>query len=140
MEDASIARLNAIPWVSSLVNDPKWTLTHSPPRTVTPSGEHSFFSETIATDRTIRSCLALKPTQKADNDPAYKEVLWIMELGDALNGHVGTLHGGMAALLLDQVCGLIMLFNMEERHKRPEHTGPIQHYMTVCESISGGTA
>jgi hypothetical protein len=61
-----------------------------------------------------------------------------MELGDAMNGHARTLHGGVAAVLLDEVCGLVLVLNSEKRFKRPGNTEPFQHYMTACESVGRG--
>jgi len=133
MMDPSVARLNAIPWVASLIHDPKWTRVQTISRTLKSSGEDSFYAETLATDRTLRSCLTYLPTAEADGKLAFKEVLWIVELGDALNGYPGTLHGGMAATLLDEVCGVLLQLNAAKSLERAGGTGGLDHYMTACE-------
>jgi thioesterase superfamily protein 4 len=140
MGETSTNRLEAISWAASLINDPKWTRTYTPSRLPKASGEDSFFSETLATDRTMRSCLTLRPTEEDDDDQAYKEVLSIVELGDALNGFPHTIHGGMAATLLDEVCGVLIVLNSERKAERANNTDPIEHYMTACEFCGGSRA
>jgi thioesterase superfamily protein 4 len=134
MADSSIARLNAIPWVASLIHDPKWTRVQTISRVLQSSGENSFYSETLATDRTMRSCLTLLPAAAADAKIAYREVLWIVEIGDGLNGYPGTLHGGMAATLLDEVCGILLQSNAAKASERAGTTDRLDEYMTACKS------
>ncbi|EAT84575.1 hypothetical protein HBI56_179300 [Parastagonospora nodorum] len=133
MTDPSIARLNAIPWVASLIHDPKWTRVQTISRVLQSSGEDSFYSETLATDRTMRSCLTLLPAVEADAKIAFREVLWIVELGDGLNGYPGTLHGGMAATLLDEVCGILLQSNAAKASERARTgtTDRLDEYMTA---------
>lgn len=134
MTDPSVAHLNAIPWVASLIHDPKWTLVETISRVLLSSGENSFYSETLATDRTMRSCLTLLPAVEAGGKLAYMEVLWIVELGDGLNGYPGTLHGGMAATLLDEVCGVLLQSNAAKASERAGTTDRLDEYMTACKS------
>lgn len=81
MGDTTAARLSATPWVAALINDHKWTLTNTSSRHPKASGEDSFFAETLATDRTMRACLSLRPKEaKKDDNLAYWEVKTIVEL------------------------------------------------------------
>jgi thioesterase superfamily protein 4 len=137
MGDTSTDRLEAIPWAASIIKDTKWIRAHTPSRLPKASGEDSFFAETLKTDRTMRSCLTLRPVEEHDDDQAYKEVLCIVELGDALNGFPRTIHGGMAATLLDEVCGVLIVLNSERKTERAKTNGPTDHYMTACEFRGG---
>jgi acyl-coenzyme A thioesterase THEM4 len=134
MDDASISRLRSIPWVASLINDPKWTCTKTGSRLPKASSEDSFFAETLATDRTIRSCLTLRTTEEADDDLPYKEIVTIVELGDGLNGYPKVCHGGMLATLLDEVCGVLIISNTAKIAEREQSLET--SYMTACRFAS----
>jgi thioesterase superfamily protein 4 len=133
MEDAITDR---IPWVKRLVNDPKWTRAKTPSRVQKSSGEDSYFAETLATERTMRSYLTFRCTQEDDDDQAYKEVRCVVEVGDGLNGFAQTLHGGMAATLLDETCGVLLVLNSEKKIERAKTSDPVDHFMTACKSVS----
>jgi thioesterase superfamily protein 4 len=141
MADAISDRLASIPWVSALLNDPKWTRTRTTSRVPKSSGEDSFFAETLATDRTIRACLTLRPTEMAEGDLPYREIITIVDLGDGLNGYPQICHGGMIATLLDEVCGvLIVELNKERSLHLAKESVPGEailnaSYMTACTFI-----
>jgi hypothetical protein len=107
MDDALIAELSSIPWAAALINDRKWTVIRTSSRSPKPTGEDSFFAETLSTDRTIRSILTFRPTQEEEDDLAYKEIKTIVDLGAGLNGYPQIVHGGFAATLLDEACGIL---------------------------------
>jgi thioesterase superfamily protein 4 len=140
MEDAVLTRLALVPWAATLINDPKWTRTRTASRQSKPSGEDTFFAETLATDRTIRACLTLRPTEEANDDLAYKEIVIIVDLGDGLNGFPQTCHGGMVATLLDEVCGVLIVLNTEKKVERAKESRSLEasidaSYMTACEFV-----
>ncbi|KAJ4412304.1 hypothetical protein N0V91_000775 [Didymella pomorum] len=118
MIESDIVRLSAIPWAAKLINDKRWTPTKSSNRSAKPTGEDSFFAETLGTDRTIRTMLTLRPSKEEEGDQAYKELLVILELGDGLNGYPQVLHGGFAATLLDETCGGLIQLNVFEKVKK----------------------
>jgi thioesterase superfamily protein 4 len=122
-----------IPWVKRLVDDPKWTLTKTPSRLPKSSGEDSYFAETLATERTMRSYLTFRCTQEDDDDQAYKEVRCLVEVGDGLNGFAQTLHGGMACSILDETCGVLLVLNSERKIERANASDPVDHFMTACK-------
>jgi hypothetical protein len=137
MDDASVDRVASIPWVARLLNDPKLTLTRTGSRLPKASGEDSFFAETLATDRTIRTCLTLRTKEEADDEQPYKEIVTIVEIGDGLNGFPQVIHGGMAATLLDEVCGVLIVLNTERVVERAKASGSTDQslnasYMTAC--------
>jgi thioesterase superfamily protein 4 len=131
MEDNAVARFSSIPWAAALINDDRWTPTPTISRILKPSGEDIFFAETLNTDRTIRKCLTLKPAAEEDGELAYKELMTILEFGEGLNGYPGILHGGFVATILDEVCGLLIVINVDERVYRmgSQHS---KSYFTAC--------
>jgi thioesterase superfamily protein 4 len=141
MGDAIPDHLALIPWVATLLNNPKWTCTRTASRVPKSSGEDSFFAETLATYRTIRSCLTFRPTEKVDGDLPFREIVTIVDLGDGLNGYPQICHGGMLATLLDEVCGVLIIELRKERslHLAKESIPgePIldASYMTACTLV-----
>ncbi|KAF3007408.1 hypothetical protein E8E13_002521 [Curvularia kusanoi] len=130
--DANISKLSSVPWAAALISDERWTPALSYNRVSKPTGEDSFFAETLDTGRTIRSMLTLKPTKEEDGDLVYKELLVILDLGDGLNGYPKVLHGGFAATLLDETCGALIQLNVFEKVRRlgSKHA---MNYLTACE-------
>jgi hypothetical protein len=133
MIEADIVSLSVIPWAAKLINDKRWTPTESFNRFPKPTGEDSFFAETLDTGRTIRTMLTLRPTGEKEGDLVYKELLVILDLGDGLNGYPQVLHGGFAATLLDEACGGLIQLNVFEKIKKlgPRHN---MNYLTACRS------
>jgi hypothetical protein len=136
MGDAAIEKLALVPWAADLINDPKWTRTRTASRLPKESGEDSFFAETLATDRTIRACLTLRPTTEVNDDFAYHEIVTIIQVGDGLNGYPQICHGGFVATMLDEVCGVLIVLNLERSIERAKESGqpstPSMNYMTAC--------
>lgn len=125
------------PWAVALLKDPDWMYAKTASRVPKASGEDSFFAETLATNRTIQALHTLKPVQELEEDFAYREIKEIAVLGDGLNGFPQICHGGFVATLLDEVCGVLIVLNMEKRMERLKKNGPAQPhtdmaYMTAC--------
>ena len=129
--EVDIIKLSSIPWATALINDERWTPTSSSNRFPKPTGEDSFFAETLDTRRTIRAMLTLRPTKEEHGDLVYKELLVIVDLGDGLNGYPQVLHGGFAATLLDETCGSLIQLNVFEK---VQEMGPLHamNYLTAC--------
>ncbi|KAF2828533.1 hypothetical protein CC86DRAFT_380458 [Ophiobolus disseminans] len=123
MGDAAIDHIKSIPWAAALLQDPKWTRTRTASRQVKASGEDSLFAETLATDRTLRAFLSLRPTQEADGKLAYHEVVAVVDLGSGLNGFPQICHGGIAATLLDEICGVLIVLNIEKEIEKRRLSG-----------------
>jgi acyl-coenzyme A thioesterase PaaI-like protein len=137
MADAFVSRLSSVPWAAALINDPNWTPVNTASRSPKPSGEDSFFAETLSTDRTIRALLTLRPIDEEEGDIAYKEVKTIVELGTGVNGYPQVVHGGFAATLLDEMCGILIMLNMERKVQRITENGrraAALNYFTACSS------
>jgi thioesterase superfamily protein 4 len=136
MDDAVIAELSSIPWAAALINDRKWTVIRTSSRSPKPTGEDSFFAETLSTDRTIRSILTFRPTQEEEDDLAYKEIKTIVDLGAGLNGYPQIVHGGFAATLLDEACGILVMLIMDKKVQRQRDLGQTvarPNYFTACK-------
>jgi|TARA_R110002003_G_scaffold44_16_gene3407 hypothetical protein len=137
MGDATVDQIASVRWAADLIKDPKWTRTRTASRLPKESGEDSFFAETLATDRTIRACLTLRPTEEIDDELAYQEIVTIVQVGDGLNGYPQICHGGFVATMLDEVCGVLIVLNTEKSAERMKESGragiPTMNYMTACE-------
>lgn len=131
MIEADIARLSAIPWAAKLINDERWTPVEASNRVPKPTGEDSFFAETLDTGRTIQTMLILKPAKKDEGDMVYKELRIIANLGDGLNGYPQVLHGGFAATLLDEACGGLIQYNVFDKMERLGSQYGMT-YLTAC--------
>ncbi len=131
MIEADTLTLSSIPWAAKLINNKRWTPTLSHNRVAKPTGEDSFFAETLDTGRTIRTMLMLKPTQKKEGDFPYEQLLVILDLGDGLNGYPQVLHGGFATTLLDETCGALIQLNVFEKVRKlgSQHA---MNYLTAC--------
>lgn len=109
--DECANQLRRIPWCAAILDDPKWIPLHShsrhPPAYL--SGRYTFMSKTMSTTETIPIWQAFYRPSRS-NDPADKdfgEVICLIELGSALDGHLHTAHGGVAASLLDEAMGTV---------------------------------
>lgn len=136
--NAAVARLSSTPWAAALIKDAKWTVTETPSRVLKPTGEDAFFAETLSTDRTMRTCLTLRPTEAADNDWAFEQIMTLVEIGEGLNGYPHIIHGGMAAALLDEVSGVLIQLTMAARTERRRRLQPNEFhaypsYLTTCK-------
>lgn len=117
-------RLSATPWAASLINSPEWTIAETPSRVLKPTGEDSFFAETLSTDRTMRTCLTLRPAQAVDDHWPYQKIVTLVEIGEGLNGYPNIIHGGMAATLLDEVSGVLLQINTAAQLERMKRQNP----------------
>lgn len=105
-----------IEWTRRLLSRPNIRCLVPPGRQPKPStGEDTLFAETIKTPRTIRSCISFY-TKPDDGVSHIEEVSTLMTLGDGLNGHVGILHGGIVASILDEAMGTLQMANSERTH------------------------
>lgn len=104
-----------IPWTASLINRPNLVFKVPGSRKFKSSGEDSFFAEILKTPRTIRSCIAFhkKPSPQ---DKYIEEISVLKTIGDGLNGHPKTMHGGIVASILDEGMGVLQSINGERDH------------------------
>ncbi|KAI9839851.1 MAG: hypothetical protein M1819_000041 [Sarea resinae] len=107
-------------------------------------GEDSLIAETLAGERGIRGCLTFVREEKkeeggerepketkgeetaqardsdieseSESESAYPEALTLLALGDGLNGHARTLHGGMIATIMDEVLAVALMVVQARRY------------------------
>lgn len=85
----TIQRLSAIPWCRDLLESREWTRTRTQSRVPKASTEDALFAETLGTQRTIRSCTALRPTEETkigEGEWCYDELRVIYEIGEGVSG------------------------------------------------------
>lgn len=105
------SQLRQIPWCAAILNDPQWMPLHShslhPPDYL--YGRYTFMNKTLSTPETVPIWQAFyRPSRSSDPaDKDFGEVICLIALGSALDGHLHTAHGGVAAALLDEAMGTI---------------------------------
>ena len=63
------------------------------------STEDSLFARTLNSSATIRNAVSVwDPSSRA-----HGELTWLLEIGDGLNGHPKIVHGGLTAVIMDEV-------------------------------------
>ena len=85
-----------------------------PNRTPIPSTESALVRETLNCAGTVNACLTflryVKPTAPAsetgeDKKNPFLELCCLLDVGSGINGYVGTAHGGVFGVILDEVMG-----------------------------------
>lgn len=71
--------------------------------------------------------MTLRPSVSEDEEPEYREVRTIMELGDGLNGHPRICHGGFVATMLDEIFGVLITLNLEKKIEKLRESGAGPH-------------
>ncbi|KAF1987289.1 hypothetical protein K402DRAFT_420510 [Aulographum hederae CBS 113979] len=133
---AALAHFKQIPWCDAILTDPGYCIIPTPSREVKFTGEDSFFSETLQTNRTIQALLSVcsKPDMSTSPLP-IREVRMLVAIGDALNGHVNTAHGGLLGCLLDEAMGTHLGVNIEFM-SRKEVAKKLTSTMTAYLNVS----
>jgi acyl-coenzyme A thioesterase PaaI-like protein len=72
-------------------------------------GRYTFMNKTLSTPETVPIWQAFyRPSRSSDPALAdFGEVICLIALGSALDGHLHTAHGGVAAALLDEAMGTV---------------------------------
>jgi thioesterase superfamily protein 4 len=105
------SRLRRIPWCAAILENPEWIPLHShsrhPPDYL--YGRYTFMNKTLSTPETVPIWQAFYRASRSDNpaDNDFGEVICLIALGSALDGHLHTAHGGVAAALLDEAMGTV---------------------------------
>lgn len=121
-EDA-LRRLQSVPWAAKLLKDPGLRAFSLPNIVPKASGEDSMVAETLRTESTVS---LWQPLYRAPCPEApLGEFLFVLTLGSGLNGHAGTLHGGITSLLFDETLG----------HASWYHRAPGTHQYTATLTV-----
>lgn len=139
MMDVITPRISATPWAAALINDPDWTRVNVLSLEPKASGEDTFITETLKSDRAIRCYLAFRPVKEVEGEIPVPEIRIIVEIGTGLNGHPATSHGGFSAAMLDEACGMGVCVHRDakiEQMRKRGQTFADFHYYTACSSWS----
>ena len=152
----AIAHFKKIQWCNTLIQNPAWEPVPTVTRIPKPSTEDAFFAETLASSRTIKHILTLRPKfpssysspssssspstpneSKQDGKNQWSaELKSILEIGPGVNGHPGLAHGGFVATMLDEILGLLISLHFEreweEQNRRGENPR-LRPIFTACE-------
>ncbi|OAQ62427.1 thioesterase superfamily domain-containing protein [Pochonia chlamydosporia 170] len=93
------------PWSRQLFQDPTLHPIATPCRHPKPTTEDSLVAETLATDHTISAWQSLYRTGSPKNTG---ELVSLLALGTGVNGHADVAHGGLLALILDEITGNVV--------------------------------
>ena len=104
-----------ISWTAALLKRPNTICRVPQSRVLKRSGEDSLFSDILKTPRTLRSCISFWQRPPPGQDK-INEVSTLLTLGDGLNGHPSTMHGGMVATIMDEGMGVLQSANLERDH------------------------
>jgi hypothetical protein len=136
-----VSHFRAIPWCNTLLSDPAVLDTIIPDRQPLASGESNFVRRVMNSGTTVRSCVTffrmlktpgtkglamhglskseplLRGGGKADGEEKRNPFLLfnaLLDLGEDMCGFKGTLHGGLFAVLMDEVMGTAANFQAGE--------------------------
>ncbi|KAK4501259.1 hypothetical protein PRZ48_007066 [Zasmidium cellare] len=104
-----------IPWIARQITKPNVVCAAPNCRTPKADLEDSLLAETLKTPRTVRSSIYFY-TRPPDSQDHIPEVSIVMTMGDGMNGHPDTLHGGITAMMIDEGCGIYQNVNREREH------------------------
>jgi len=108
-EDKDLTYFLNVPWCSTIVNSPEYAIHPTRSRTVKPTGEDEVFSVTLNTPVTVPYCLTVaRSSNPSDPESPISEVRSFCRLERGLNGYPDICHGGILALLFDELMGVAM--------------------------------
>jgi thioesterase superfamily protein 4 len=99
------SHFKSVPWASKFFSDPTLQAFVNESRVAkATTNADSFVSRTLSTEETIRAWQSFYRAPGPSDK--YGEVLNLISLGDGVNGHVDTSHGGFIGVLLDEALGV----------------------------------
>ena len=111
-----IAHFKAVPWCASLLSNPKVVAVSVPDRNPLPSTEANIVRVTLNTPSTVKACVVFlqHPTreQRAEHvgetrERPFLEIGCLLDVGDGVAGRAHTMHGGVYAVVLDEVLSTV---------------------------------
>ncbi|KAF2160657.1 hypothetical protein M409DRAFT_59699 [Zasmidium cellare ATCC 36951] len=123
----TVAPLLQIPWIARQLNQPNTICVPPTCRAPKPDLEDSLIAETLKTPRTLTSVVCFY-TQPPATQPHVPEVNIVMTMGDGMNGHPDTLHGGITAMMIDEGCGIYQGVNRERENSLSGSSGAESSY------------
>jgi acyl-coenzyme A thioesterase PaaI-like protein len=129
MGEPDLAHFESIPWCSTIINDPSFTITPTFSRHPKPDTEDSLTATTLKSPSAIAHCLSLY-RRPPPSVTWISEVRSLMTLGTGMNGGPFILHGGIVAVLIDDVIGTLMTVN-RDTERMPLSSGAVTAYLNV---------
>lgn len=102
--------IKSISWCRDLLGSPNVTIVPTPSRKIKESTEDALFSEALKDKDTVRDCLTFHDRPESDSALIH-QVNMIVSLGHKVNGYPHVTHGGMVAVLFDEVMGTLLALN-----------------------------
>ena len=110
--EATLVHFRSTPWCVRLLADPAYIAIDSLAEDCDFYNGETFLRETLNSERGIRANLSLYKSPSASAPSNSKgstgEIVTLYSLGSGLDGHFHTCHGGVVAVLLDDVAALIL--------------------------------
>ncbi|EPE30507.1 Thioesterase/thiol ester dehydrase-isomerase [Glarea lozoyensis ATCC 20868] len=107
-----LTHFHSIPWCHALLTQKHILHTSTPDRTPLPSAEAVLVRETLNTPHTVRACVTYlrylgRPNESVGETKArpFLECAALLDLGLGVSGFAKTAHGGVLAVMLDEVLG-----------------------------------
>jgi len=118
----------AIPWCRAFIDDLKYaTCVTFFSRQIKASGEDELLARTLNTSSTLPQCLAIYAKPVSSTSP-IEELRAFYALERGVNGWSDMLHGGIAAVLLDEMMGMLLHLNKELNEERMKTEGRTINY------------
>jgi acyl-coenzyme A thioesterase PaaI-like protein len=123
------AHFESKPWCSKIINDPEFIITPTFSRQPKANTEDTLTAKTLKRNDAIRACLSVYK-RPPPGVTWIDEVRSLMTLGTGMNGGPFILHGGLVAVLIDDVIGTLMTVNRDQDLK-PLSSGAVTAYLNV---------
>ncbi|KAF1814845.1 hypothetical protein P152DRAFT_235156 [Eremomyces bilateralis CBS 781.70] len=122
LSPTALSHFDTIPWCAALISSPNYhpTSLPSPPE----PGRDSFFTTTLRGPETIRAVYPLHTRPDPSLAVPIRETRILLAVGNQLNGHTHTAHGGFSAAVLDEAMGAWMTINREWNERRGRESVP----------------
>ncbi|KAF2673419.1 hypothetical protein BT63DRAFT_155945 [Microthyrium microscopicum] len=104
MPEPDLEYFRSLSWCNKWIGDPEWQVIPTGSRTPKPSTEDELFGRILNTHETISRCLSF--IKKPAPNKLIEEVRCLVTLEPGLNGYPAVCHGGLIALLFDEVMGV----------------------------------
>ncbi|KXH36288.1 thioesterase superfamily protein [Colletotrichum nymphaeae SA-01] len=126
----TVAELEALPWCRALLKNPTVVTFIPPSRVPENTNPHDrFFGKTLNNLTGIPACISFHT--EATGRSVITELSSLFALSRGVDGYPNIAHGGMTAVLIDEVLGVLIQRNMDT-----ERGDPIFKMNTVTSSMN----
>ncbi|GKT40646.1 versatile peroxidase VPL1 [Colletotrichum spaethianum] len=123
------SELEALPWCRALLTRPRITTFTPQSRDPENTNPHDrFFGKTLNHSEGIPACISFYP--ESSGKAVITELSTLFALSQGTDGYPGIAHGGMIAVLIDEVLGVLIQINMDT-----DRDDPVFKMNTVTSSM-----